>query len=530
MLVDKYVPFNLSSVTDDDLKDRNYLAFLWIFPSAVARSIAHDDNLMCRALLNHCIRGTKYTREGKAVGKPKISDVEANFSPRLCIPPAIQRMFKIRSNSKMRKDQITYCQEANGFIDVEDLCPINDTWVAGVISLTVDSLRNKGIRFESEIMDQVGTSNTTLYNVQGEWMRQSKAFETEGPSDPLQAERILSEIIQQSEHQPAQIGEHPKTDNPTTDQLSQQSGEEEGSMTTLLANMEKDYEERKGEVNQPGATEPSKASSPNTDHDRKINESESSTINDDSRAVRVRDCGHVCVRCNGEAIKEREGILTMIKSVAEESRNPFWTDWAPNHVRMAILLERVFSFDVIHSAFQESSTDIFDTLATEAWAVAVINYIACSAIISVPDIRRILVVHNEVSLEERIKTAISPLNLDTDLCANVRQIKDQVQSLLTKRVSLESGPQTFSINTTRVDLEPSARHLLDGVLDGPAAAPLTTGIQPSPVQTTVQELTTSDGLYTYHPSEVKIDRTGKRFIYRITGLAADSELKKIYLD
>lgn len=220
----------------------------------------------------------------------------------------------------------------------------------------------------------------------------------------------------------------------------------------------------------------------------------------------------------------------MVESVAEDSRNPFWTEWAPNTVRMTTLLERMFSFEVIHNAFQESSTDMFDLLAIEAWAGAAIGHIACSAIISVPDMRRILMVYNEVSLEDRIKNAISPLNLDADLCANVRQIKDQVQSLLTKRVSLESGPQTFSINTTRVDLEPSARQLLDGVFDGPEAAPKTTGIRPPPAQATVQELTTNDALHNYHPSEVKVDKTGRRFIDRITGSAADSELKKIYLD
>lgn len=222
----------------------------------------------------------------------------------------------------------------------------------------------------------------------------------------------------------------------------------------------------------------------------------------------------------------------MVGHVSQESSHPFWKDWAPSVIRMTALLERAYPYEAIVGAFQENTTDLFDQLALEAWASGTVDYIAATAILPISELRKILVVHNEVPLEERIRSAIEPLNLDADLCANVRQIRDQVQALLTKRVSLESGPQTFSINTTRVDLEPEARGLLDGVFepspDPPSMAPRSkTGGIPVP---SAKKLWTPDGLHSYLPSDIKIDKHGRRFIHKIVGSGADSELQEIYLD
>lgn len=527
-LIDKYTPFDFSTVTSDDLRDGEFLSFFWVFPSAIARSIVNDENTMCRAFLDHCLKHSSYTGDGKTIKKPRVSDIEASFSPRLCIPPALQKLFKVRSNSKVREDQITYCQDTEGFVEISDLCPITDIWVTGFISLTLDSMRTKGVEFDHDVMDQVGTGNTALYKVQGEWERAKEEDQDAGPSDPSRAERILNAIVDSDAGQQAS-NELDKPGEPVEEQPAKTAEDEE--FTVFLVEMDKEFEETKGGGTQPDPAQPQGDES--IDANQQGDEENLSADQGHASHMKQRlPCGHQCATCSADFYRFRGGIYEMVGHVSQESSHPFWKDWAPSVIRMTALLERAFPYEAIVGAFQESTTDLFDQLALEAWASGTVDYIATTAILPISELRKILVVHNEVPLEERIRSAIEPLNLDADLCANVRQIRDQVQALLTKRVSLESGPQTFSINTTRVDLEPEARGLLDGVFepspDLPSTAPRSkTGGIPMP---SAQKLWTPDGLHSYLPSEIKIDKHGRRFIHKIVGSGADSELQEIYLD
>ncbi|QNS17448.1 hypothetical protein [Serbia mononega-like virus 1] len=662
-LLEDFTPLDLSILTEENLRNKDLICFLWFFPTVVASAITCDENAVCAAFLKKCFAGHEYVQK-KKVKKANISDIEMRYQPRICIPPRYQSLFVVRS-SVDRKKMLSFGAHAKHLVDVDDLCPLTDKWVQGILALSIYHLAPE-ILLVSANDDFVSLSNAALAKLEHEWKgytrkpgkkdqavkdgtsskekkkrsgqdkevadlpkgnnkessadqketddgggkgegereedkkeevpeSQSTGAESDKPSsnqngdgvvnklkepredpkgnydDDIRAlEKIMLEVIEEKDN----VQDEEVKVGGQVDGVQVQIGEgststsqhTEATGSTTVPSLENSSNLTSQPSGSAGNREPLKAGIMTSkeaemiaklriipDHEKVpsflhyISKKEFEDILSKRMVDREEEvegnfetlfpvlppppggtklaCGHNCTKCATTSPDHMKNVDLMIRDVISKSRDTVWL-WVNDYKHLARIMLDQFGYPAVLNAYQEPNTRQFDMIALHSWSGAALSYISSTQALTSAEIKRILVIPKEVSLEDRIKSAIEPLNLDADLSANIRQIRDQVQLLITKKVSVETGLQNFSNISTRSDLPEEVKNLLDSVL-----TPTDDAAQglPEVTKSPATGLVAPDGTL-YSADSVLIDTaTGKGYIYKTVGDPPFEEFVKVYL-